>query len=98
MIQKKIRGMHTLSMIPLLLLISATDPLLKTEFDLPLPGGTRRFDYQSLDPKRGLLFIAQMGEGRLLAVDLKKNQVVASIPGVPGATGVQRNRRDRGDR
>ena len=70
------------------LLSIAAAPLLKTVGDIPLPGGTRRFDYQSLDPKRGLLFIAQMGEGRLLVFDLQKNELVSSIGGVPGATGV----------
>jgi len=56
--------------------------------DIPLPGGTGRFDYQSLDPKSGRLYIAQMGIGRLVVFDTRTNQLVASIPGFPRVTGV----------
>ena len=30
---------------------------LKTVTDVPLPGGTTRFDYQSLDPSTGRLYV-----------------------------------------
>jgi DNA-binding beta-propeller fold protein YncE len=56
--------------------------------DIPLPGGTGRFDYQSLDPKSGRLYIAQMGIGRLVVFDTRTNQLIASIPGFPRVTGV----------
>jgi DNA-binding beta-propeller fold protein YncE len=56
--------------------------------ELPLPGGAKRFDYQSLDPSSGKLYIAQMGAGRLLVFDSKTDRVVASLPGFPRITGV----------
>jgi DNA-binding beta-propeller fold protein YncE len=63
-------------------------PVLQPVKDIPLPGGTGRFDYQSLDPGSGRLYIAQMGVGRLVVFDIRANQLVASIPGFPRATGV----------
>src|SRR3954465_13654842 len=56
--------------------------------ELPLPGAVGRFDYQSLDPSDGRLYIAQMGAGRLLIFDTKANRVVSSLPGFPRVTGV----------
>lgn len=56
--------------------------------DVPLPGRTARFDYQSLDPTTGWLWIAHMGAGELLAVDTRTRQVVARVPGMPRVTGV----------
>ena len=67
---------------------SAINPVLKLVVDVPLPGGTGRFDYQSLDPESGRLYIAQMGVGRLVVFDTRTNQLVASIPGFPRVTGV----------
>src|SRR5260370_7523919 len=33
---------------------------LETVADIPLPGGASRFDYHSVDPRRGLLFISHL--------------------------------------
>jgi len=66
----------------------AAAPLLETVADIPLPGGTARFDYQSIDPKRGLLFISHMGDGQLIVFDMKQQNVVGIVDQVPGATGV----------
>jgi DNA-binding beta-propeller fold protein YncE len=63
-------------------------PVLKPVAEIPLPGGTGRFDYQSLDPRTGRLYVAQMGAGRLLVFDTRTNRVVASLPGFPRVTGV----------
>ena len=63
-------------------------PVLTLVADVPLPGGSARFDYQSLDPATGRLYIAHMGAGRLLVFDTRNNQVVASQSGFPGVTGV----------
>jgi DNA-binding beta-propeller fold protein YncE len=63
-------------------------PVLELVADVPLPGGSARFDYQSLDPATGRLYIAHMGAGRLLVFDTRKNAVIASAPGFPGVTGV----------
>jgi len=56
--------------------------------ELPLPGGTGRFDYQSLDPSDGRLYIAQMGAGRLLVFGTQTNRVISSLPRFPRITGV----------
>jgi DNA-binding beta-propeller fold protein YncE len=56
--------------------------------DVPLPGRAARFDYQSLDPMTGWLWIAHMGAGELLAFDTRTRQVVARVPDMPRVTGV----------
>jgi DNA-binding beta-propeller fold protein YncE len=57
--------------------------------DVPLPGRAARFDYQSLDPTTGRLWIAHMGADEVLAFDVRARQVVARVPDMPGATGVR---------
>jgi DNA-binding beta-propeller fold protein YncE len=54
---------------------------------LPLPGPANRFDYQSYDPTTHLLWIAHMNAGELLAFDVRRRKVVATIP-APGVHGV----------
>ena len=76
-----------------LMLLAASDAVnaqsfLKTIADVPLPGGTTRFDYQSLDPKSGRLYLSHMGDGNVVVFDTKTNKVVANIPGFPTVTGV----------
>ena len=61
---------------------------LKTVADVRLPGGTTRFDYQSLDPKTGRLYLSHMGDGNVVVFDTKTNKVIANIPGFPTVTGV----------
>ena len=56
--------------------------------DIPLQGGATRFDYQSIDPQRGLLFIAHLGAGQVVVFDLKQQQVAAYIPEVASVHGV----------
>jgi DNA-binding beta-propeller fold protein YncE len=71
------------------LLRSAPAPLaLKVVADVPLAGGTSRFDYQSLDPTTHRLFIAHLGANMVSVVDVTSNRVVADIPGVAGVHGV----------
>ena len=64
----------------------------KVEFDIvadvPLPGDTSRFDYESLDAARHLLFIAHLGASEVLAFDTDKRQVVARIANVSQVHGV----------
>src|SRR5258705_9021883 len=47
---------------------------------LSLPGPSSRFDYESLDPDRGLLFIAHLGASQVIEVDIHTNTVVRTIP------------------
>src|SRR5512138_1425188 len=56
--------------------------------EIPLPGSASRLDYASIDPDRGLLFIAHLGASHVIAVDLKSQQVIAYIPEVPSAHGL----------
>src|SRR3954454_5293718 len=57
--------------------------------DVPLPGRSARFDYQSLDPTTQRLWIAHMGAGEVLAFDLRTRQVGIRIPDMPGVTGIR---------
>lgn len=61
---------------------------LKLLGDFPLPGSASRFDYQSLDPESGRLFISHMGAGRLVVFDVRAGKVVANLDGFPRVTGV----------
>src|SRR5215475_1327972 len=62
--------------------------LLKTIADVPLPGGTTRFDYQSLDPSTGRLYLSHMGDGTVVVFDTKTDKVLANVTGLPVVTGV----------
>ncbi|WP_231611583.1 YncE family protein [Rhodococcus sp. CX] len=53
-----------------------------------LTGGPVRFDYTSLDSGRGLLFIAHMGAGEIVEVDVRSHQVVRTVTDVPDVHGV----------
>lgn len=61
---------------------------LKKILDVPLPGAAVRFDYQSLDPITGRLYIAHMGAGQLVVFDVKKREVVANLDGFANVHGV----------
>ena len=56
--------------------------------DLPLPGSASRFDYQSLEPEAGRLFVSHMGAGRLVVVDVRGARVLGDLDGFPVVTGV----------
>ncbi|MGB8647455.1 MAG: hypothetical protein WCF84_19625 [Anaerolineae bacterium] len=61
---------------------------LRTIADIPLEGGASRFDYQSIDSQRGLLFIAHLGAGQIVVFDLKQGKVIKYIPDVAGVHGL----------
>lgn len=63
-------------------------PLKEAHPDILLAGKSNRFDYESIDPQRRLLFIAHLGSGIVTVVDLRTNNVLANIRGVPGVHGV----------
>ncbi|WP_423761036.1 hypothetical protein [Burkholderia sp. NLJ2] len=68
---------------------AAPAPLpLRQVADIPLPGGTTRFDYESIDPNRNLLFIAHLGDSEIVVVDLRASKVVARIGNVSSVHGV----------
>ena len=57
--------------------------------DVPLPGKPARFDYQTFDSTTGVLWIAHMGAGEVLAFDVRARQVIARVTDMPGVTGVR---------
>jgi len=61
---------------------------LKKVADIALPGAAVRFDYQSLDPSQGRLYIAHMNANQLVVFDTKKRTVIANLDGFPNVHGV----------
>jgi len=53
-----------------------------------LPGPANRFDYQSLDPATGRIYMNHMNAGRTVVFDANHGRVVTEIMGLPRATGV----------
>ena len=62
--------------------------ILRVVADVPLTGPAVRFDYQSLDPSTGLLYIAHMNAGQLVVFDVGKREVVRTLDGFHGVHGV----------
>jgi DNA-binding beta-propeller fold protein YncE len=56
--------------------------------DVPLPGRASRFDYESYDPERHLLFIAHLGDSEVVVFDTSSASVVARVPGIAAVHGV----------
>jgi DNA-binding beta-propeller fold protein YncE len=87
------RLLPALVMAPILLSACSCEPSppgsgplpLQPVADIALPGDDSRFDYESLDPERGLLFIAHLGAGEVVEVDIHTRQVVRTIPNLPQA-------------
>jgi len=65
-----------------------TKPPLKTVVDVPMPGPAVRFDYQSLDPTTGVLYIAHMNADHLVIFDTASRKVTANIGGFARVHGV----------
>jgi DNA-binding beta-propeller fold protein YncE len=66
-----------------------TPPLqLKMTKDVPIGPPTHRFDYASVDPKRGLLFVADLAGSRVLAFDVGQQRLVGTVDGVQSVHGV----------
>jgi DNA-binding beta-propeller fold protein YncE len=62
--------------------------VLRLVVDAPLPGPAARFDYQSIDPSDGRLYIAHMNADQLVVFDTKKCEVVANLDGFHRVHGV----------
>src|SRR5881628_2046507 len=56
---------------------------LRVVADVPLPGSASRFDYQSLEPASGRLFVSHMGAGRLVVFDVRAGRVIGNLDGFP---------------
>lgn len=74
----------------LLLIIAqaATAPLLRKVADVSLPGAASRFDYASLEPRSGLLYLNHMGAGEVVVFDIRARKVAAVLKGFPNCTGI----------
>jgi len=68
--------------------VSAASLPLRPAGEVPLPGDSSRFDYESLDTKRGLLFIAHLGASEVVEVDVHAARVVRTIPNIAQVHGV----------
>jgi len=78
-----------ISVTPSLLTAPADKPeIMRIVADIPLPGSSSRFDYQSLDPTDGRLYIAHMNADQLIVFDTKKRAVVATLDGFNRVRGV----------
>jgi len=69
----------------------ATSPLpgYRLVRDIPLPGGTTRFDYQAFDTSSQRLYIAHQGDGALVVFDTRNQRVVTVVPDLREAHGVE---------
>src|SRR5206468_11107976 len=67
---------------------STAEAPLRVVADVPLPGSATRFDYQSLAPASGRLFISHMGAGQLVVFDVRAGRVIENLDGFPTVTGV----------
>src|SRR5947209_13544313 len=67
---------------------SRAEAPLRVVADVPLPGSASRFDYQSLEPASGRLFISHMGAGQLVVFDVRAGRVIGNLDGFPSVTGV----------
>jgi YVTN family beta-propeller protein len=56
--------------------------------DIPLPGGTLRFDYQSIDEANRRLYISHMGANLVTVFDLNSRTVTKNMSEIPGPTGI----------
>jgi YVTN family beta-propeller protein len=61
---------------------------LRTLTDVPLSGGTTRFDYQSLDTINGRLYIAHLGSDLLTVFDVNKQTVIGDVKDLKRVHGV----------
>ena len=56
--------------------------------EIPLPGPANRFDYQSVDPASGRIYMNHMNAGSMIVFDADNAKVIAEIMDLPRATGV----------
>src|SRR2546430_411949 len=67
---------------------STAEAPLRGAADESLQGSASRFDYQSLEPASGRLFISHMGAGQLVVFDVRAGRVIGNLDGFPSVTGV----------
>src|SRR5690349_14594289 len=69
---------------------SATQPKpgLRLIRQIPLPGPANRFDYQSVEPASGRIYMNHMNAGRTIVFDANNGKILGEVMDVPRATGV----------
>jgi len=67
---------------------TAPKPGLRLIREVPLPGPANRFDYQSVDPVTGRIYMNHMNAGRTVVFDANSGKVITEIMDLPRATGV----------
>ena len=67
---------------------TAPRPGLTLVREVPLPGPANRFDYQSVDPASGRIYMNHMNAGRTVVFDADSGRVLTEIMDLPRATGV----------
>ena len=63
-------------------------PGLRLVREVALPGPANRFDYQSVDPIAGRIYMNHMDAGRTIVFDANNAKVITEIMSLPRATGV----------
>lgn len=66
----------------------APTPGLSMVREMALPGPANRFDYQSVDPGSGRIYMNHMDAGTTIVFDADSNRVIGEIKGLARATGV----------
>lgn len=61
---------------------------LRTLRDVPLSGGTTRFDYQSFDPNSGRLYIAHLGDSTMVVFDANKEAQAGEVKDLSRVHGI----------
>lgn len=61
---------------------------LKLVTNIPLPGGTVRFDYQTIDEVQRRLYISHMGANMVTVFGLDSQKVIANISNISRPTGI----------
>ena len=56
--------------------------------EIPLTGGTTRFDYQSLDSTNGRLYIAHLGSDQMIVFDVNQQTIVNNVKDLKRVHGV----------
>lgn len=57
-------------------------PGLRVVARIRLPGGNSRFDYASIDSRRGLLFVAHLGASQVVEINTRTGRMVRTIGGL----------------
>ena len=61
---------------------------LKFVADIPLPGRTTRFDYESIDPTTRRLYLAHLGDSTVTVIDIAAQRVVGIVENIGHVHGV----------